>query len=144
MATDKDFLTQPAPPFPAHLCFLMLTGSRGPETQQVGKAGGRTTSPAFYSHFTFESLSFHSHIIKSGIHCVFVFLPWKTKGAICLWFFITNASDFSCGDKGFWAGLDHRTLRRERHGEGHVTSSQEYCRSTAEIHLSDGISVRIK
>lgn len=121
MATDKDFLTQPK--LPSLPCPPLLPNANREQRARKHSrwvVGGKDNLTCLLFIFTFESLSFHSHIIKSGIHCVFVFFALETKGAICLWFFITNASDFSCGDKGFWAGLDHRTLRRERCHMGRV------------------------
>lgn len=143
MATDKDFLTQPKP-LPAHLCFLMLTGSRGPGNTAGGWLGeGQLTCLSFS---LFESLSFHSHIIKSGIHCVFVFFALETKGAICLWFFYHKCLRFFPVEIKGSAGWTTVTLRRERCHMGRAGDlfSQEYCRVQQRYDLSDGISVRIK
>ena len=71
------WLSQSSPPFPAHLCFLMLTGSRGPGNTAGGWLGGRTTSPAFYS---FSLLS----------PCHFIVISQNLASTVSLFFCLGN------------------------------------------------------
>lgn len=80
MATDKDFLTQPKLPSPP--CPPLLPkadGKQRPRKHSRWVAGGRDNLTCLLFIFNFEFLAFYSHIIKSSIRCVFVFLPWKPK-----------------------------------------------------------------
>lgn len=147
MATDKDFLTQPKLPSPP--CPPLLPkadGKQRPRKHSRWVVGGRDNLTCLLFIFTFEFLAFYSHIIKSSIHCVFVFLPWKPKEPYVYGPLSQMPQIFPVEIKGSGQGWT-TGLWGERDatwGRSCDLFSQEYCKSVAEIDLSDGISIRIK
>lgn len=96
---------------------------------------GGAISPAFYSFSHLDSVAFCRHIIKSSIHSVFVFSPWKPKEPYVCGPLSQMPQIFPVeikgSEQGWTTGLSGE--KDATWGRLRDLSSLEYFRSTSEV-----------